>query len=75
MAEAPDLLDRQALRRVPGLGTELQDVTEVEYRQVRLERVVLVGVWTSGTLADAERSLGRVGTAGRDGRVARSVTG
>ncbi len=57
MAEAPDLLDRQALRRVPGLGTELQDVTEVEYRQVRLERVVLVGVWTSGTLADAERSL------------------
>ena len=57
MAEAPDLLDRQALRRVPGLGTELQDVTEVEYRQVRLERVVLVGVWTSGTLTDAERSL------------------
>jgi GTPase len=57
MAETPDLLDRQALRRVPGLSTELQDVTEVEYRQVRLERVVLVGVWTSGTLADAERSL------------------
>ena len=55
--ETPELLDRQALRRVPGLGTELQDVTEVEYRQVRLERVVLVGVWTSGTLADAERSL------------------
>jgi GTPase len=52
-----DLLDRQALRRVPGLGTELEDVTEVEYRQVRLERVVLVGVWTSGTLVDAERSL------------------
>ena len=57
MSETPDLLDRQALRRVPGLCTELQDVTEVEYRQVRLERVVLVGVWTSGTLADAERSL------------------
>jgi GTP-binding protein HflX len=57
MPEVPDLLDRQALRRVPGLGTELQDVSEVEYRQVRLERVVLVGVWTSGTLADAERSL------------------
>ncbi len=57
--EAPrdDLLDRQALRRVPGLSTELEDVTEVEYRQVRLEQVVLVGVWTSGTLADAERSL------------------
>jgi GTP-binding protein HflX len=57
MSEIPDLLDRQALRRVPGLSTELQDVTEVEYRQVRLERVVLVGVWMSGTLPDAERSL------------------
>jgi len=52
-----DLLDRQALRRVPGLGTELEDITEVEYRQVRLERVVLVGVWTAGTVEDAERSL------------------
>ncbi len=57
MVDDGSLLDRQALRRVPGLGTELEDVTEVEYRQVRLERVVLVGVWTSGTLADAERSL------------------
>jgi GTPase len=56
-SEAPDLLDRQALRRVPGLSTELQDITEVEYRQVRLERVVLVGVWTTGTWEDAERSL------------------
>ncbi|MEY2989542.1 MAG: GTPase HflX [Actinomycetota bacterium] len=52
-----DLRDRQALRRVAGLSTELQDITEVEYRQVRLERVLLVGVWTSGTLAQAERSL------------------
>ena len=49
--------DRQALRRVVGLSTELQDVTEVEYRQLRLERVVLVGVWTDGTLLDAENSL------------------
>ncbi|HEY8729981.1 MAG TPA: GTPase HflX, partial [Acidothermaceae bacterium] len=49
--------DRQALRRVVGLSTELQDVTEVEYRQLRLERVVLVGVWTEGTLLDAENSL------------------
>jgi GTP-binding protein HflX len=57
MTETPDLLDRAALRRVPGLSTELEDITEVEYRQVRLERVVLVGVWTSGTLEDAERSL------------------
>jgi len=52
-----DLSDRQALRRVPGLSTELADVTEVEYRQLRLERVVLVGVWTSGTAADAEVSM------------------
>src|SRR5450631_1352078 len=49
--------DRQALRRVAGLSTELTDVTEVEYRQLRLERVVLVGVWTTGTLVDAENSL------------------
>src|SRR5690348_12230862 len=52
-----DLEDRQALRRVVGLSTELQDITEVEYRQLRLERVVLVGVWTDGTLRDAENSL------------------
>ena len=52
-----DLADRQALRRVAGLSTELTDVTEVEYRQVRLEQVVLVGVWTSGTVTEAERSL------------------
>ncbi len=51
------LEDRQALRRVAGLSTELADVTEVEYRQLRLERVVLVGVWTTGTLTDAENSL------------------
>jgi GTPase len=51
------LEERQALRRVVGLSTELDDVTEVEYRQLRLERVVLVGVWTSGTLIDAENSL------------------
>ena len=52
-----DLLDRHALRRVSGLSTELQDVSEVEYRSLRLERVILVGVWTEGTLADAENSL------------------
>src|ERR671912_1098247 len=52
-----DLEDRQALRRIPGLATELTDVTEVEYRQLRLERVVLVGVWTSGTVAEAENSM------------------
>ncbi|MFD7609802.1 GTPase HflX [Streptomyces sp. NPDC059828] len=52
-----DRSDRAALRRVAGLSTELEDVTEVEYRQLRLERVVLVGVWTSGTVQDAENSL------------------
>ncbi|NBE97004.1 GTPase HflX [Nonomuraea sp. KC401] len=52
-----DLEERQALRRVAGLSTELQDISEVEYRQLRLERVVLVGVWTSGTVEDAENSL------------------
>lgn len=51
------LRDRSALRRVVGLSTELQDITEVEYRQVRLERVVLVGVWTFGTITQAERSM------------------
>src|SRR5215211_4331058 len=49
--------ERGALRRVAGLSTELTDITEVEYRQLRLERVVLVGVWTEGTVADADRSL------------------
>jgi GTP-binding protein HflX len=49
--------DRAALRRVAGLSTELADVSEVEYRQLRLERVVLVGVWTEGTAADADASL------------------
>jgi GTP-binding protein HflX len=52
-----DRSDRAALRRVAGLSTELEDVTEVEYRQLRLERVVLVGVWTTGTVAEAENSL------------------
>ncbi|GAB3876862.1 GTPase HflX [Kibdelosporangium lantanae] len=40
-----------------GLSTELADITEVEYRQLRLERVVLVGVWTEGSATEAEASL------------------
>ena len=52
-----DLKDRQALRRVAGLSTELRDVSDAEYRQLRLEKVVLVGVWTEGTTQDAENSL------------------
>jgi GTP-binding protein HflX len=52
-----DREERAALRRVPGLSTELEDVTEVEYRQLRLENVVLVGVYSQGSLVDAENSL------------------
>ncbi len=52
-----DLEERNSLRRVAGLSTELEDISEVEYRQLRLERVVLVGVWTEGTAEDAENSL------------------
>ena len=55
--EQQDLEERRALRRVAGLSTELEDVTEVEYRQLRLERVVLAGLWSEGTAADAENSL------------------
>lgn len=52
-----DLLERRSLRRVDGLSTELEDVSEVEYRQLRLERVVLAGLWGEGTVAEAEYSL------------------
>lgn len=52
-----ELEERHSLRRVAGLSTELTDITEVEYRQLRLERVVLVGVWTEGSVSDAENSL------------------
>ena len=52
-----DLAERLSLRRVPGMSTELSDISEVEYRQLRLERVVLVSVWTSGSQADADNAL------------------
>jgi GTP-binding protein HflX len=52
-----DLEERSSLRRVAGLSTELADVTEVEYRRLRLERVILVGVWTSGSAATADASM------------------
>ncbi len=48
---------RHAMRRVAGMRTELTDVTEVEYRQLRLERVVLVSVWTTGSQADADNAM------------------
>ncbi|MBT2519197.1 GTPase HflX [Streptomyces sp. ISL-90] len=49
--------ERAALRRVSGLSTELEDVTEVEYRQLRLENVVLIGVYAQGAQDDAENSM------------------
>ena len=49
--------DRSALRRVAGLSTELEDITDVEYRQLRLEKVILIGLWGENTLLDAENSL------------------
>jgi GTP-binding protein HflX len=55
--EQLDREERAALRRVAGLSTELEDVTEVEYRQLRLENVVLIGVFSRGSLEDAENSL------------------
>jgi GTPase len=55
--QSQELSERHALRRVQGFSTELQDISEAEYRQLQLERVVLVGVWTEGTLKDAENSL------------------
>lgn len=52
-----ELVDRHALKRVKGFSTELQDISEAEYRQLQLERVVLVGVWTQGSAEMAENSL------------------
>lgn len=55
-----DREEREALRRVAGLSTELEDITEVEYRQLRLERVILAGVWADDgqtTAEDAENSM------------------
>lgn len=52
-----ELADRASLRRVSGLSTELADITEVEYRRLRLEQVVLVGVWTDGDAAQADASM------------------
>ena len=52
-----ELSDRNALRRIKGFSTELQDISEAEYRQLQLERVVLVGVWTEGSAEMAENSM------------------
>ena len=55
------LLEREAragTRRVAGLSTELEDVSEVEYRRIRLERVVLVGLDLPRPAASAAQSPG-----------------
>lgn len=51
-----DLEARSSLRRVNSLSTELQDISDVEYRQLRLEKVVLIGIW-NGDVKEAENSM------------------
>ncbi len=55
--EQLDLAERISLRRVPGMSTQLADISEVEYRELQLERVVLVGVWTHGSEADSDNAM------------------
>lgn len=52
-----DLEERASLRRVAGMSTQLSDISEVEYRDLQLERVVLVSVWTTGSEVDAENAV------------------
>jgi GTP-binding protein HflX len=52
-----DLQQRQSLRRVAGMSTQLADISEVEYRELQLERVVLVGVWTQGSQTEADYAM------------------
>ena len=54
---ALDRRERQLRARTHSHASELEEISEVEYRQVRLERVVLVGLWTEGTIEDAKVSL------------------
>ena len=48
--------ERASLKRVPSLSTELEDVTEVEYRQIRLERAVLIGVYSKNSVEGTEEA-------------------
>lgn len=48
--------DRYALGRMESIGSELQDISEVEYREVRLEKVILVGIFAADR-DEAELSL------------------
>jgi GTP-binding protein HflX len=58
LINTPDqVAERSALKRVAGFSTQLQDISDAEYRELQLEKVVLVGVWTNGTSAMAENSL------------------
>lgn len=52
-----ELAERHSLRRLDQLRTDLDDVTEVENRRLRLENVVLAGLYTSGGIEDAENSM------------------
>ncbi len=52
-----DLADRAALQRVPGLSTQLEDISEVEYRELQLEKVVLIGLWGENSHQVAENSI------------------
>ncbi len=52
-----DLADRLSLRRVAGMSTQLADISEVEYRELQLERVVLVGVWTGSNDHDIDYAM------------------
>ncbi|MDR1431697.1 MAG: GTPase HflX [Propionibacteriaceae bacterium] len=55
--EQLELEERIGLRRVAGMSTQLSDISEVEYRDLQLERVVLASVWTSGSQADADNAM------------------
>jgi GTP-binding protein HflX len=58
LINTPDqVAERAALRRIAGFSTQLQDISDAEYRELQLERVILVGVWTEGTAEMAENSL------------------
>ncbi|WP_084168224.1 GTPase HflX [Corynebacterium atypicum] len=59
-----DLAERNAFRRVgreeSARHQEQADGYDVEYRKLRLEQVILVGVWTAGTIAEVEAALGEL---------------
>lgn len=56
-----DLAERNSFRRVTSATTiRAEDTTdgyEVEYRKLRLEQVILVGVWAEGTVAEVEATM------------------